>query len=351
MSRFPIKIVISCLAAACLVFVAIMIFGSIGSKDEAQAETAAAAPAPAGVALVAAQAAAAPAAEAAAPAAEAAAAPADEAAAQAPQQVTLTFEQLIEVLQAEADKNNPRAMLALGNIWENGINSQNINYGKALEWYQKAANLDATEGYFRLGLCYEIGMGTTPDFPKAMLNYQKASEKGFPLADFKLAVLYMGGSTELPADVDLGLKYLNAAAEQGLTVAQKELGALFYYGRLNVARDLTKAIAFFAQAAEAGDAESMKNIGAMTVIGEGTSANKAEGLKWYLLAQLFGYDNDEMRTTIGNIKSDMRAEDIAKAEADSQAWADNFRAQQEARAQAAQAAQAAAAAPAAPPAN
>jgi TPR repeat protein len=274
----------------------------------------------------------------AAAAAGAAAAPAGD----GPQQVTVSFEELLNMLQVEADKNNPRAMLTLGNIWEGSVSLQNRNYGKALDWYKKAAALDLTEAYFHVGVCYEIGMGVPPDLQVALENYEKASAKGYAPADFKLAVLYLNGAEGLTQDVDKGMAHLNTAADSGLTLALKELGALYYYGRLNVGKNLTKALEIFGRAAEGGDAESMKNLGAMIISGEGRATDKVEGLKWYLLAQRYGYNMAEMTETVNNIKSGMTTEEVAKAEAEAQAWDEKFAAEREAKELADQAAAAAA---------
>ena len=260
----------------------------------------------------------------------------------APQQVTVTFDELITMLTTEAEKDNPRAMLTLGNIWEGTVSPQNRNYGKALDWYKKAAALDLTEAFYRIGVCYEVGLGTAPDMSVALENYEKASSLGFPMADFKLAVLNLNGAEGVPQNVDQGMRYLNIAADSGLTVAIKELGALYYYGRLNITKNLTKALELFGKAADSGDAESMKNIGAMTISGEGTAADKVDGLKWYLLAQRFGYTVPEMQQTVDDIKSGMTTEEVAKAEAESEAWAKKFTDEQEAKNQAAAAAAAAA---------
>ena len=259
-----------------------------------------------------------------------------------PQSMTVSLPELLNMLQTEADKQNPRAMLTLGNIWEGSISIQNRNYGKALEWYQKAADLDLTEAYFHVGVCYEIGMGTAPNMETALENYEKASAKGFAPADFKLAVIYLNGVDGVTQDVDKGMRHLNAAADSGLTLALKELGAMYYYGRLNVPKNLTKALEIFDKAAEGGDPESMKNLGAMIISGEGRAADKVEGLKWYLLAQKYGYTVPEMQGTIDGIKAGMTTEEVAKAEAETEAWSEKYEANLQAQAAANQAAAAAA---------
>ncbi|MDR2444101.1 MAG: sel1 repeat family protein [Deltaproteobacteria bacterium] len=260
----------------------------------------------------------------------------------------MTIAELIDVLTQEADKKNPRAMLTLGMLYERGY-PQIRNYGKALNWYQKAAELDLAEAYFNVGVCYEFGMGTAPDFKKALDSYLLASKKGLAQADFKLASLYLNGQ-EVPVDTEKGLKYLNAAADQGLTAAIKEQGALYYFGNLGTTRDLTKALEIFTKAAEAGDPEAMKNVGIMYSSGEGVGANKTIGLKWYLLAQRFGFQNEAMDNSINELKSGLTEAQIKTAETEANVWAEQFQAAQEARAAAAQEAAAVQppAAPAAP---
>jgi TPR repeat protein len=264
------------------------------------------------------------------------------------QQQTITVEEFVRLLEKEAENKNPKATLLLGTLYERGLGYPPRNYGKAFEYYKKAADLDWPEAFFNLGVCYEIGIGITPDFKKALENYLTASKKGLPMADFKLASLYING-LEVPQDTELGLKYLTAAADKGLTAAIKEVGALYYYGRLGKPKDLTKALEVFRQAAEAGDAEAMKNVGIMYKSGEGSAVNLVEGLKWYLLASQFGYQNEDMTTIIAEIKTSLKADEVAKAENEAKIWTEQFTAAQEAKAKAAQEAETATKPPAPAP--
>ena len=68
---------------------------------------------------------------------------------------------------AEAAKGNVNAMLTLGRFYEQGVGVSR-NYTKAMEWYDKAAKAGQPEGYYNLGVCYEIGMGVTADAAKAV---------------------------------------------------------------------------------------------------------------------------------------------------------------------------------------
>jgi hypothetical protein len=75
-----------------------------------------------------------------------------------------------------AAKGNSDAMNNLGWIYQNGLGVA-YDYGKAREWYEKAAakgNLDAMKA---LGMLYDVGMGVAKDYGKARQWYEKAAAK------------------------------------------------------------------------------------------------------------------------------------------------------------------------------
>ncbi|MDR2367996.1 MAG: hypothetical protein LBF58_07815 [Deltaproteobacteria bacterium] len=255
-----------------------------------------------------------------------------------PTQQTITAEQLLTELEKQAKDKNPNAMIILGSLYERGLNnSPKRNFGKALDWYQQAANLDLPEGIYNVGVCYEIGMGVAPDMTKAMDNFQKAAGKGLPQAELKLASLYLNGDG-VKADVTKGMDYLQKAADKNFPQAIMELGIVYYYGTFDKKRDLTQAKDLFQKAANLGQPAAMQNLAVMSVAGEGMVANKTQGLKWYLLSQQFGFNSPDMQTTIDGIKAEMAAAEVSKAEAEAKQWADDFRAKVEANQAAARAA-------------
>ena len=71
------------------------------------------------------------------------------------------------LMAAEAAKGDVNAILTLGRFYEQGVGVSR-NYTKAMEWYDKAAKAGQPEGYYNLGVCYEIGMGVTADAAKAV---------------------------------------------------------------------------------------------------------------------------------------------------------------------------------------
>jgi TPR repeat protein len=84
---------------------------------------------------------------------------ADDAQADTGEKQAVSPAELFSSLLARAEKGNSRAMLAVGAMCEQGIGIPK-NLSNALEWYEKAGKAGEGEGFFRAGLCYEVGMGT-----------------------------------------------------------------------------------------------------------------------------------------------------------------------------------------------
>ena len=73
--------------------------------------------------------------------------------------------QAIKLFETSATKD-PDAMLTLGEIYTN-----QKEFTKAFEWFQKAANAGSNEGRFRLARLYEEGIGTQVNIGLAKLLY------------------------------------------------------------------------------------------------------------------------------------------------------------------------------------
>ncbi|WP_162983240.1 tetratricopeptide repeat protein, partial [Helicobacter mehlei] len=74
---------------------------------------------------------------------------------------------------------------------------ENKDYSKALQYYQKAAEMGSANAYTDLGLMYAKGEGVAKDYSKALQYYQKAAEMGSADAYNKLGLMYdMGEGVE-----------------------------------------------------------------------------------------------------------------------------------------------------------
>lgn len=52
------------------------------------------------------------------------------------------------------------------------------DYAKALEWFEKAAELNYTTAVHNIGYMYQEGLGVEQDYDKALEWYEKAVELG-----------------------------------------------------------------------------------------------------------------------------------------------------------------------------
>ncbi len=50
------------------------------------------------------------------------------------------------------------------------------DHKKGFEWAQRAAAKGERDGFFLLGLCFQLGQGTAKDLEKAKESYLKAAE-------------------------------------------------------------------------------------------------------------------------------------------------------------------------------
>jgi uncharacterized caspase-like protein len=70
---------------------------------------------------------------------------------------------------------------------------ENKDYGKAREFYEKAADRGSRVAMVSLGALYESNLAGEPSYPKARSLYQKAVELGEPSAATRLARMYEAG--------------------------------------------------------------------------------------------------------------------------------------------------------------
>ncbi|MDR1081473.1 MAG: sel1 repeat family protein [Deltaproteobacteria bacterium] len=292
-----------------------------------------------------------------------------------PQVRTLTPEQYMAELLLQIEQGNNGAMITLGIIYERGQFGQDINYGKSLEWFTKAAAANVPEGHFNTAYAYQVGEGTAPDWKKALDGYLKAAELKVPLAYLRLAEiylfgklgvtpdpkaavsyfeqagaaglvqaeltlsdLYLNGRNGVPKDDAKGIKLLNDLAERDIPAAINYLGAIYYLGQYNQSKDMAKSKEYFQRASEQGFGLAMKNLAAYYKnTGDNDKPNLTLALQWAILSVNFGQNNQEMGAFIQELRSTMKAEEIQAAETAAQKWAnDKVREMNEAQARAQQ---------------
>jgi len=123
------------------------------------------------------------------------------------------------------DEGNTRAMIGLGYMSLSPEKSR-FKPEKAFELFTRAATQGDPEAMFELAKLYEKGIGTEQNFPKALELYQKSADLGFADAINDLGFLYYQGASGLPRDQAKGVQLFLKAADLRHPQAMYNVAAL-----------------------------------------------------------------------------------------------------------------------------
>lgn len=102
------------------------------------------------------------------------------------------------------------------------------NYTAAYQEIDRLAKTGNPQAIYNLGFMTELGQGTTKDPKKALSYYQDASNKGYPVATYRLAQIYSLGDLGVTKDVNKSRQYLEKASNAGFDEATVELAVLLF---------------------------------------------------------------------------------------------------------------------------
>ena len=117
-------------------------------------------------------------------------------------------------------KNDPNAMTDMGKKHE-----KEGEYGKALEYYTKAAELGDMDAHACLATLYDDGDGVEKDIKKAVYHFEQAAIGGHPQARGILALLEMDNCR-----FERAAKHFIIAANLGCDVSLEQVKELFMKG-------------------------------------------------------------------------------------------------------------------------
>jgi localization factor PodJL len=118
---------------------------------------------------------------------------------------------------------------------------------------------------------------------------RRAAERGFPMAQYRLAKLYERGEG-VTTDLAVARQWTERAAAAGNRRAMHDLGVYFARGE-GAPLDEAAAFRWFRQAAELGVADSQYNLGVLYQQGRGVNTSASEALFWFMVAARQG-DHD-----------------------------------------------------------
>ena len=147
---------------------------------------------------------------------------------------------------------------------------------QSLAMAQKRVDADDPMAIFHLGVQYEQGeYGLEKDMTRAVELYERAAELGVKEAHYNLGVLYFDG-TYVEKDMDRAIRHYEAAAMCGEVTARNNLGCL--EGK---AGKYDLALQHFSISAKLGYQESLNMVKSFFMNGLATKADYAGALRGY----------------------------------------------------------------------
>lgn len=134
-------------------------------------------------------------------------------------------ERAFQLFRQAADGGDARAMLALGNMSEDGEGTPK-SYPGALQWYRMAAGRGNSTAMLMLGSMYYLGRGIPLDYNLAAEWFQKAADLGEPSAKYNLGEMYESGLGVDKKNVEKAKQLYQDAARLGNDEAKKRLAEL-----------------------------------------------------------------------------------------------------------------------------
>ncbi len=192
-------------------------------------------------------------------------------------QAGLSAADAIKWLKLAADKGRTDAMLALSEMHTKGKGTPpNAEQGKV--WLIKAANYGDAKAMRKLG---DLSLNTAPI--KALNWYEKAANLGDDNAAYAAAIMY-AESFEIKPDSIKAAQWLAQAAKGGIAPAQADYGLMVYQGN-GVAKSSEKAAAWFKRAALGGDPEGRFLYAFTLAKGDGVPKSFEDAYYWLLRAE------------------------------------------------------------------
>ncbi|GEM_PF-5480887 len=172
------------------------------------------------------------------------------------------------------------------------------NYLAAQKAFQKACDLGRTESCASAKsandrICKQLYVQER--YRDASVVCQSQSRGGNTSASFYMGRMHERGIGGLEKSAARAAEYYKLRADTGGATAQFNLGLLYRKGGDDLSIDYAKAWAYFRKAADQNNENALGELASMTLRGEGRSADKLLGLKYYLEAQRLGatkHDSD-----------------------------------------------------------
>ncbi|EJK70609.1 hypothetical protein THAOC_08017, partial [Thalassiosira oceanica] len=131
----------------------------------------------------------------------------------------------ISMIEKRVDAGDPMAMFHLGNHYNNGRHGLEKDVARAVELYERAAELGLKDAHFCLGYLYDDGMGVGKDMAKAIRHYEAAAIKGDALARCNLGII-----EDKAGNYEIALQHYMISAKLGHQGSLNNIKKMFVKG-------------------------------------------------------------------------------------------------------------------------
>ena len=149
----------------------------------------------------------------------------------------------LDYLEKAVSKEHIQSLVALGELYNDGLYGITTDYEKAFGYYDRATKLGNTGVLNKLGLMYYFGRGGVDT------NYSTAIEYwircGTSVSLYNAGNTYEIGGHGIAQDFKKAFEYFDKAAKLGYTEALNKLGLMYYYGRGGVEASYSTAVDYW----------------------------------------------------------------------------------------------------------
>ena len=184
-----------------------------------------------------------------------------------------------QLLEKALELGSGNAAYRLGWMYERGFLSEEPDYVKAMEYYEKAAELDNVDGYCRAALYLANGYSGVTDAVKSREYYEKAAGMGSCFALVELSFLYENGNG-VERSYEKAFELCEKAAQEGYPYAMFRIGLYLEKAVLGEAKP-EEAFAWYTKAAMADENEGIFALGRCYKQGIGTEEDWDKALEWF----------------------------------------------------------------------
>lgn len=199
---------------------------------------------------------------------------------------SVNYEKTLEIANQCLEENEYDLLFILGKLYHDGL-GVNQNFDLAYENYTKSinkSNNDMAKAFSmnNLGSMFLLGEGVRKDIDKALEYFQRSAELGNDTAMLNLGLLYFNGEL-VDRNYQVAFEYFNNAATKFNGKSLNMLGYYYEEGLLGN-QDISKAIECYKKSYENGFVKAAYNCARFFENGIGVPTNYEEAFKLYKIA-------------------------------------------------------------------